>query len=74
MTQIKRPEPMAPIDLSVLFDDYKGRWVALDKYEPDFNVIASGYNVDSVYKRAVKKGCAAPVMLKVSKKLMQRIV
>jgi hypothetical protein len=63
--------PMTLINISKLFEDYLDRWVALDKYEPDYQVIASGDSADEVYHRALKQGIVSPVVFKVSKKLKQ---
>jgi hypothetical protein len=43
-----------------------GKWLALSHYEPDYKVIAFGNDLDVVIKRAIKKGCSNPVMVKVT--------
>ena len=62
-------KPMKCIDLSILFDDYNGKWVALDKYAPDYRVISSGTTMTAAYNKAKKSGFETPVVFKISKKM-----
>ena len=70
---MKKNEPAVPIDLSHLFTGakYMNKWVALSHYEPDYKVITFGNDLDVVIKRAIKKGCSKPVMIKVTKELAE---
>ncbi len=54
---------MKPINWKLLFDHYKGKWVALKSDEK--TVVASGGNAKVVYEKAIKKGVKIPTLLKV---------
>jgi len=54
---------MKPINWNFLFDNYKGKWVALKGDERI--VVASGNDAKVVYEEAVKKGVKIPTLFKV---------
>ena len=54
------------IDLTKIFEKYKGLWVALnDKWD---TVISSSKDIKKAHKEAVKKGYKEPIMFKVPTK------
>ena len=54
---------MKPIDMTKIYRDYKGKWVALT---PDRrSVIASGQSAKQVYDQAHKKGFKEPILAKI---------
>lgn len=53
------------IDLTKIYQKYKGLWVALD--EKLEKVIASSKSADEAYTKAIKKGYSKPTMFKVPK-------
>ena len=67
-------EIMEPIDLSPLFAKYKGLWVALTDYTPDYKVICTGRKPETVFKKAIEKGYKTPVVFKLSSELSNAIL
>jgi len=61
---------MDVIDLTQVFKEYKGRWVALGRDEK--TVLASGKNASEVYSRAQKK-LKKPILFRVPSKLLPYI-
>jgi len=60
---------MAVIDMTKVYRDYKGKWVALEG--PTSNkVVASGKKLAKVMEEAEKKGFKVPMMMQVPKKLL----
>ncbi len=53
------------IDLTNVYKNYKGLWVALD--EKLEKVIASDFNAKRTYDKAFKKGLKKPTLFKVPK-------
>lgn len=65
---------MKPIDLSPLFHDYEGQWVALTEYTPNYKVICNGKKVETVYKKALDRGYKNPVIFKITPELTHAIL
>lgn len=54
---------MKPIDMTKIYREYKGKWVALT---PDRkSVITSGSNAKKVFDEAHKKGFNEPIITKI---------
>lgn len=53
---------MKSIDLTNVFEKYKGLWVALDK---NHNVVSVNKDIKKVYNEAKKKGYKVPSLFKV---------
>lgn len=53
-------------DLTKIYEEYKGLWVALD--EKLHTVISSGKNIEKVYKKAFQEGYKNPTLFKVPQK------
>jgi hypothetical protein len=68
-----RSTKMKSIDLSPLFAAYKGQWVALTDYTPNYKVICNGRSVKAVYEKAIKQGHVDPVIFMVSAQLTHAI-
>lgn len=54
---------MKPIDMTRIYRDYKGKWVALTQDRK--TVIASGTTAKKVFDQAHKKGFKEPVLTKI---------
>ncbi len=60
---------MKALDMTQVYRDYKGKWVALEG--PNSNkVVASGKNLKKVVEEAQKKGIAMPVMTQIPKEIL----
>lgn len=60
---------MKALDMTKVYKDYKGKWVALEG--PNSNkVVASGKNLKKVVEEAQKKGIALPVVAQIPKKIL----
>lgn len=57
---------MKPIDLTNVYNKYKGLWVTLDKTFK--RVISSDTTAKGAYEKALKKGAKEPTLFKVPKK------
>lgn len=60
---------MAAIDMTKVYRDYKGKWVALAGPESN-KVVASGKDLKKVVEEAQKKGIKVPVVAQIPKKLL----
>lgn len=60
---------MAAIDMTKVYRNYKGKWVALEGSNSN-KVVASGKDLKNVVKRAQKKGVAIPVVAQIPKKVL----
>ena len=60
---------MAALDMTKVYRDYKGKWVALAG--PNSNmVVASGKDLKKVVEEAKRKGIEIPTVAQIPKKLM----
>lgn len=60
---------MKAIDMTKVYGNYKGKWVALEG--PNSNeVVASGKNLKEVLKKAEQKGFRMPMMMQVPKEIL----
>lgn len=59
---------MKAIDLTKIYKEYRGRWVALA--EDEQTVVSSGKKAVVVYKEAKAKGLKKPIMMKVPKEII----
>lgn len=60
---------MAMIDMTKVYQHYKGKWVALEG--PNSNkVVASGKNLNKVVEEAQKKGFNMPLMMQIPKQIL----
>lgn len=55
---------MRAIDLTHVFEKFKGQWVAFDN---DYNVVSANKSAKKVYKEAKKKGYLVPRLFNVPK-------
>lgn len=55
---------MKAIDMTKIYSQYKGKWVAL-RSPRDRTVISSGETAKKVYDEALKKGFKEPLLIKV---------
>lgn len=60
---------MRPIDMTKIYREYKGKWVAL-KSPTDITVIASGETLHEALIKARKKGVKMPMMVDVPKEIL----
>lgn len=60
---------MKALDMTKVYRDYKGKWVALEG--PNSNkVVASGKDLKKVVDEAKKKGVSIPTVTQIPKKMM----
>lgn len=60
---------MKAIDMTKVYKEYKGRWVALEG--PTSNkVVASAETLDEVLKKAKKRGFDLPLVTQIPKKVL----
>ncbi len=60
-----------PIDITKIFEKYKGRWVAFK--EDEKTVIASGSTAKEAYEKALKTGYKAPILSHMPAELINHI-
>ncbi len=60
---------MKAIDMKKVYQEYKGKWVALDGPNSN-NVVASGKNLKKVVEEAQKKGITLPVVAQIPKEIL----
>ena len=60
---------MKAIDMTKIYRDYKGKWVAL-KGPTSTTVVASGKTLHEALVKAQKKGVKMPMMVDVPKKVL----
>lgn len=61
---------MAAIDMTKIYKDYKGKWVAMINYNTHPKVVASGETLDETLQKAEDQGFKNPVVSQIPKKLM----
>lgn len=60
---------MKAIDMTKVYSNYKGKWVAL-KGPKSNKVVASGKNLKKVVEVAKKRGVSLPVVAQIPKKVL----
>ena len=61
---------MAAIDMTKIYKDYKGKWVAVKDYETRPAVVASGKTLKEAMEKAQQKGFKMPLMMQIPKKVL----
>ncbi len=59
------------IDWTKIYEEYKGRWVAL--HEDEQTVISSGLTAKEAFEGALKHGCEKPVLAHMPEQLLTYI-
>ncbi len=61
---------MQVIDMKKVYRYYRGKWVALKKYESNPEVIASAKTLKEVLKKAEAKGFNLPLVMQIPKEIL----
>lgn len=63
---------MSTIDMTKIYSNrsYKGKWVAVENYETNPAVVASGKTLKETMEKAQKKGFKMPLMMQIPKKIL----
>ncbi len=63
---------MSAIDMTKIYGNktYKGKWVAVEGYQTNPNVVASGKTLKEAMEKAQKKGFKLPLMMQIPKKIL----
>lgn len=60
---------MKPLDMTKVYKEFKGKWVALEGPDSN-NVVASGKNLKKVVEEAQKKGISIPVVAQIPRSVL----
>ena len=63
---------MSAIDMTHIYGNrsYKGKWVAVENYQTNPKVVASGKTLKEAMEKAQQKGFELPLMMQVPKKIL----
>lgn len=61
---------MKALDMTKVYRDYKGKWVALKSFTSNPEVVASGKILKETLEKAEKKGFKHPVVTQIPKKIL----
>lgn len=61
---------MQALDMTKVYRDYKGKWVALKSFTSNPEVVASGKTLKEALEKAEKKGFKHPVVTQIPKKVL----
>jgi len=63
---------MSAIDMTHIYGNknYKGKWVAVEDYQTNPKVVASGKTLKAAMEKAQQKGFKLPLMMQIPKKIL----